>query len=90
MKIRKVFLRSEKCLACDLQPGDFFVLDAPDVEELLNGEAIVMSVLMRTNADGGDMEDPETIVYRLTVLMTHPAKPMPAMIDPHSPPGLKE
>jgi len=73
-----------------LQPGDFFVLEQPDVDELLNGEAIVMSVLMRTNVDGGDMEDPETVVYRLTVLTTHPAKPTPAMLDPHAPPGLKE
>lgn len=87
-KVRRVFLRSEKCLACDLQPGDFFVLDPPDIEEALNGENVVMSVLMRTNAS--EVEDEQTVVYRLEVLTSKPSDPKPSLIDPHSPPGVRD
>lgn len=90
IKERKVFLRSEKCLACDLRPGDFFLLDPPDIEELLNGESVVMSLLMRTNVEEEEIEDPDTVVYKLTVLTTSPTKPTPSMLDPHSPPGVKD
>jgi hypothetical protein len=88
-RIAKVFLRSEKCLACDLQPGDLFVMDQPR-SDLLDSEDVVVSLLLRTNLSIDELEDKETIVYKLTVLVTPPERVTPAAIDPHIPPGFKE
>ena len=89
----KVFVRAEKRLACDLRPGDIFVLELPDTEYFareLNGTNVALMVMLRTNVSDEDVEEREEIVYRLEIVTTLPGEVAPARLDPHSPPGFKE
>jgi len=89
----KVFVRAEKRLACDLRPGDIFVLELPDTEYFareLNGNNIALMVMLRTNVSDEDVDDREEVVYRLEIVTTLPGEVAPARLDPHSPPGFKE
>jgi hypothetical protein len=89
----KVFVRAEKRLACDLRPGDLFVLELPDHEYFsreLNGDKVAVMVMLRTNVADYDIDDREEIVYRLEIVTTLPGEVAPARLDPHSPPGMKD
>ena len=89
----RVFVRAEKRLACDLRPGDVFVLDLPDGEYFareLNGDKVALMVMLRTNVSTDDVEDREEVVYKLEIVATQPGEAAPAKLDPHSPPGFKE
>jgi hypothetical protein len=89
----KVFVRAEKRLACDLRPGDVFVLDLPDSEYFpreLNGDKVAILVMLRTNVDDEELNDRENVVYKLEIVTTLPGEVAPARLDPHSPPGMKD
>jgi hypothetical protein len=89
----RVFVKAEKYLACDLRPGDIFVLEPPDHEYFsreLNGDKVALVVMLRTNVTDEDLDDREQIVYKLNITATLPGEVAPAKVDPHSPPGLKE
>lgn len=89
----KVFVRAEKRLACDLRPGDIFVLEMPDSEYFsreLNGNKVAILVMLRTNVDDDGLDDRENIVYKLDIVTTLPGETAPARLDPHSPPGMKD
>jgi hypothetical protein len=89
----RVFVKAEKRLACDLRPGDIFVLELPDREYFakeLNGDKVALLVMLRTNVTDEDLDDREQVVYKLDITATLPGEVAPAKIDPHSPPGFKE
>jgi hypothetical protein len=89
----KVFVKAEKHLACDLRPGDIFVLEVPDHDYFnreLNGENVAIVVMLRTNVSDEELEDRENVVYKLNIMAVAPGEVNPAKINPHSPPGVKD
>lgn len=93
---KKAFVRLEKCLACDLEPGDLFTMDLPDADWFkreMNRTDVALVIMLRTNLDAADIEDKETVVYKIhvsTSLTPDHADLLGRRIDPHSPPGLKK
>lgn len=93
---KKAFVRLEKMMACDLEPGDIFTLDLPDPEfyrREMNRTDVALVVMLRTNLDASDIEDKETICYKLLIdvsLTSDRAADLGKRIDPNSPPGLKK
>lgn len=88
-----VFIKAEKHLACDLRPGDIFVMEMPDHEYFsreLNGDKVAILVMLRTNVSDEELEDREEVVYKLNITATRPGEMNPAKINPHAPPGMKD
>lgn len=89
----RVFVRAEKRLACDLRPGDIFVLELPDhdyFQKELNGDKVALLVMLRTNVSDEDLEERENVVYKLEIVATLPGEVAPAKLDPHTPPGFRD
>lgn len=91
---KKLFVKLEKKLAIDLEPGDIFILDLPDpewVKRELNRTDVALVVMMRTNVSADDIEDRETVAYKLhieTSITPDHAETLARRVDPHTPPGL--
>jgi hypothetical protein len=90
---QKVFVKTEKCLACDLKPGELFIRELPDPEYFgreLNRAHAALSVSLRTNVEVTDAPDREMLVYRVHIVIIDRDDPLPPRVDPHKPPGVKD
>jgi hypothetical protein len=90
---QKVFVKTEKCLACDLKPGELFIKELPDQEYFgreLNRAHAALGVLLRTNVGARDAPDREDMVYRVHIVIIDRDDPLPPRVDPHKPPGAKD
>jgi len=94
--VKKAFVRLEKCLACDLEPGDLFTMDLPDTDWFkreMNRTDVALVVMLRTNLDAADIEDKESVVYKILVSVSHTPdheEMLNKRVDPHVPPGMKK
>ncbi len=90
---QKVFIKTEKCLACDLKPGELFISELPDPEYFkreLNRAHAALSVLLRTNVLALDAPDREKVIYRVHIVIIDREDPLPPRVNPHAPPGAKK
>lgn len=91
---KKLFVKLEKKLAVDLEPGDIFIADLPDPEWLrreINRTDVAVVVMLRTNVSAEDVEDKETIVYKVHIEVSRTpdrAEVLARRVDPYTPPGL--
>lgn len=91
----RVKLRVEKKLACDLKPGDIFVMadSIPDpkyFEREMEKSDVALPVLLRTNVDSEGIDDRESEVLKLDPIITNKADEPETRVDPHEPPGMGE
>ena len=86
---QRVFVKLEKCLVCDLRPGELFILPPPDpqyFERELNRAMVSLPVDIRTNVPTRNSDT----VYRVHINIIDREKPLPPRVDPHKPPGAKD
>jgi hypothetical protein len=88
---QKAFVKLEKKLACDLRPGELFVLEPPDTEYFtreMNRADPMIPLYLRTNVPPDMFDDMDLIVYKVHVIITDPEDPAPPRVNPHAPPGM--
>jgi hypothetical protein len=84
---QKAFIKLEKKLACDLKPGELFTSEE-SAHEYMHGEEIAVTAFIRSNLPAEDVDDGDTIVYKIHIVITDPEDPAPPRVDPHAPPGV--
>jgi hypothetical protein len=88
---QRVFVKLEKKLACDLRPGDLFIIELPDPEyftrELNRADPSIM-LFLRTNVPSEMIEDSDILVHKVHIVITDPEDPPPPKVNPFAPPGM--
>jgi hypothetical protein len=87
---QKAFIKLEKKLACDLRPGELFVVEMEDTTRFINemnGGDPMMAVYLRTNIPPDDFEDMDAVVYKIHISIVDPEEGLPPRVNPHAPPG---
>lgn len=88
---QKAFIKLEKKLACDLRPGDLYVIEVDDTVRFvneMNGALPMMALYIRTNAPSEDFEDMDFPVHKVHVTIVDPDEGLPPRVNPHAPPGM--
>lgn len=86
---QKVFVKTEKCLVCDLKPGELFIMELPDPEYFqreLNRAHDALAIMLKTNVQVRD----ERRAYRVHIVIIDREDPLPPRVNPHAPPGAKK
>jgi hypothetical protein len=85
---QKVFVKLEKKLACDLKPGELFIMEEPSgFERALNIGDVGVVLMLRTNYNG-EIDDPDVTVHKVHIVIVDREDPGPPKVDPHNPPGM--
>lgn len=90
---QKVFVKAEKCLTCDLKPGELYISELPDPEYFgreLNRAHVALPLSLRTNVLVESAPDREKLVYRIHIVIIDRDDPLPPRVNPHAPPGAKK
>jgi hypothetical protein len=88
---QKMFVKLEKHLACDLKPGDLFVMQTPEsFAAELRADDLAVLVMLKTNVPSEDAADGDALVYKLHIDVVDREAPAPPKVYPHAPPGMKD
>jgi hypothetical protein len=88
---QKAFIKLEKKMACDLKPGELFLMELPDPDFMtraMNGTEPAAVVYLRTNVSPDMFDDMDVMIHKVHVQITDPEDPLPPRINPHAPPGV--